>query len=51
MKVWKYTVVKIWKYKIIQIWKYTDVHLEKYRCEKCKRKYKKSKYIYKKTIK
>ena len=29
----------------MQIWKYTNAHVEKYRCEKCKRVCKESKYI------
>ena len=32
-------------YKIIQIWKYTKVHVEKYRCKKCRRVCKESKYF------
>ena len=36
----------IWKYKNIQILKYTKVHVEKWKCEKCKRVHKESKYIY-----
>ena len=34
------------KCKNIQIWKYTNIHAEKYKCEKCKRVCKESKYIY-----
>ena len=30
----------------MQIWKYTNIHVEKYKCEKCKRVCKESKYIY-----
>ena len=29
--------------------KYTNIHVEKYKCEKCKRVCKESKYIYKKN--
>ena len=29
--------------------KYTNIHIEKYKCEKCKRVCKESKYIYIKT--
>ena len=36
------------KCKNIQIWKYTNIHVEKYKCEKCKRVCKETKYIYKK---
>ena len=30
----------------MQIGKYTNIHVEKYKCEKCKRVCKESKYIY-----
>ena len=40
--------IKIYNDKIIQIWKYTNIHVEKYKCAKCKRVCKESKYIYKK---
>ena len=32
----------------MQIWKDTNIHEEKYKCEKCKRVSKKSKYKYEK---
>ena len=38
--------MKIWKDKNIQICKYANIHVEKYKCEKCKRVCKESKYIY-----
>ena len=47
LKVWKYTIMKIWKYKNIQLWEYTNILVEKYKCEKCKRVCKESKYIHK----
>ena len=31
----------------MQIWKYTNIHVKKYKCGKCKRVCKESKYIYK----
>ena len=40
--------MKIWKYTNIEISKYI---CRKYKCEKCGRVCKESKYIYKKTIK
>ena len=40
-----------WKCKNIQIRKYTNIHVEKYKCEKCQRVCKESKYIYKKPSK
>ena len=40
--------MKIWKYKNWQIWKHTNIHVEKYKCEKCKKVCKESKYIYEK---
>ena len=42
MKIHNYENMKIQKH----IWKYTNVHGEKYKCEKCKRVCKESKYIY-----
>ena len=45
MKIQKQLITTIWKYSYIQICKYTDVHVEKYKCEKCKRVYKESKYL------
>ena len=43
--------MRMWKYKNIQIWKYINIHVEKYKCEKCKRECKESKYIYIKNYK
>ena len=35
----------------MQTWKNNNKYVEKYKCQKCKRACKESKYIYKKTIK
>ena len=40
--------MKMCKYKNRQIWKYTNIHVEKYKCEKCKKVCKESKYAYEK---
>ena len=42
MKIYNYENIKV------QIQKYTNMHVEKYKCRKCKRVCKESKYIYKK---
>ena len=42
-----YENMKLGKYENRKIYKYGNIHVEKYKCEKCKRVYKESKYIYK----
>ena len=48
IKLCNYENMKIYKYTNMEIWKYANILVEKYICEKCKRVYKESKYIYEK---
>ena len=48
IKLCNYENMKIYKYTNMEICKYANILVEKYICEKCKRVYKESKYIYEK---